>query len=224
MIKLNTVELFKDLKDNYYITTCGRVYNSSTNKLMKNSISKKTGYVQISLTKKDNKLVTYLIHRLVLISFNGFKPLHVNHIDGNKLNNSLYNLEWVTMSQNMRHAYSKGLLVDQVGENNAFSKITNKQASDICILIERYYNNSEISKKLNISIDIIRTIREKRAWVVISQYFKMYMVKSLSIEDIDFPTIDLVKFLLDNEFDKYTISEKLDIGVRAIEVIKSNYC
>lgn len=223
MIKLNTVELFRDLRDNYYITTCGKVYNSSTNKLMKNSINK-AGYCQISLTRKDEKLVTYLIHRLVLISFSGFKPLHVNHIDGNKLNNSLNNLEWVTMSQNMRHAYINGLLMDQVGENNNFAKITNKQATDICILIERYYNNSEISKKLGISLDIIRTVREKRAWTVISQYFKIHMVKSLSINDIDSPTIDLVKILLDNKLDKKSISDKLDIGTRAVEVIKSNYC
>lgn len=51
------------------------------------------------------------VHRLLMIAFRGYDPKRpvVNHIDGNKLNNSLDNLEWTTSSENNRHAYATGL-------------------------------------------------------------------------------------------------------------------
>ena len=53
----------------------------------------------------------YLVHRIVAETFlcNKNKLLEVNHIDGNKKNNSVTNLEWVTRSQNIKHAYITGL-------------------------------------------------------------------------------------------------------------------
>lgn len=60
------------------------------------------GYLRIAIQKKH-----YLIHRLVLETFNpveNMDKLQVNHIDGNKENNCLNNLEWVTPSENKKHA------------------------------------------------------------------------------------------------------------------------
>lgn len=53
----------------------------------------------------------FLVHRIVAETFlsNTNKLLEVNHIDGNKKNNSVINLEWVTHSQNVKHAYTTGL-------------------------------------------------------------------------------------------------------------------
>lgn len=70
----------------------------------------KYGYKCVSL-QKDNKRITLPVHRLVLTTFQPINndDLQVNHKDGNKLNNSLDNLEWVTAKENIEHAQKMGL-------------------------------------------------------------------------------------------------------------------
>lgn len=67
-------------------------------------------YVYVSFSVK-NKSKHYRISRLVAKYFvpNPFNKPYVNHVDGDKLNNRASNLEWVTASENMHHAYSLGL-------------------------------------------------------------------------------------------------------------------
>ena len=71
------------------------------------------GYYSISLRDKDGKRTEYSLHKLVAKTFipnlRGSKK-QVNHIDGNKLNNSVYNLEWCNQSENTQHAYDIGLI------------------------------------------------------------------------------------------------------------------
>lgn len=78
------------------------------------TFSESEGYLQFSIM--NNK--TYKVHRLVCYAFHpidgkncldDYKDLQVNHKDGNKLNNNADNLEWVNQSDNMQHAYNKGL-------------------------------------------------------------------------------------------------------------------
>jgi len=75
------------------------------------------GYYHVNLSK-ENQVKTYLVHRLVALAFipNPSDKPQVNHIDGNKLNNLVENLEWVTQSENMQHA--KGLLFEYGGDQN----------------------------------------------------------------------------------------------------------
>ena len=71
----------------------------------------KDGYKQISLTK-NGKPKTFKVHRIVASVFipNPMGYREINHKDENKDNNSVENLEWVTRSENIRHAYRTGLL------------------------------------------------------------------------------------------------------------------
>lgn len=77
----------------------------------------RNGYCRVKLNRKE-----YGLHRLVAIAFieNVQNKPEVNHIDGNKQNNNLSNLEWVTKEENMKHAHSIGLvtLANLSGENN----------------------------------------------------------------------------------------------------------
>ena len=69
-----------------------------------------TEYQIINLTLQDGSKKTFRVHRLVLMAFapiENMQNLEVNHIDGNKKNNSLSNLEWVTSSENKLHAFAK---------------------------------------------------------------------------------------------------------------------
>ena len=81
-------------------------------KLMKLTKSS-TGYLHVQLYK-NGKSSTKLIHTLVATAFvdNPQNKPEINHIDGNKLNNTPSNLEWVTKSENLKHAARTGLRVN----------------------------------------------------------------------------------------------------------------
>lgn len=95
----------------YYITANGQCYNSNTNHYLKGQVNKKNGYLSYSLTLPNGDKKRAYAHRLVAIAFIP-NPLHkpeINHKDGNKLNNSIDNLEWVTSEENKQHGINNGL-------------------------------------------------------------------------------------------------------------------
>ena len=100
----------KDYEGKYCITQQGDVVNAN-GKTLAFTVNKKTGYKTVSLWK-NNIGSSKTIHRLVALTYltNPNNLPEVNHIDGNKLNNHVDNLEWVTRSENMIHAYSIGLV------------------------------------------------------------------------------------------------------------------
>lgn len=122
------VEIWKDIKgyEGYYqISNLGNVKSLRDfknkkiicrEKILKNHINK-NGYVYIGLCKDKNHK-THRVHRLVAQTFidNPDNLPQVNHIDGDKSNNCVDNLEWCTRSQNQIHAYKHNL-----------SKITTKR-------------------------------------------------------------------------------------------------
>lgn len=93
----------------YEISTFGRV--SNYRKIMK-TYKINSGYVCIKLHDTTGRK-SFLLHRLVAETFlpNPDNKAEVNHIDGNKSNNRVDNLEWVTSAENKRHAFSTGLTV-----------------------------------------------------------------------------------------------------------------
>ena len=83
----------------------------------------KNGYLQITI-KYESKVKSYLIHRLVAISFieNKLNKKCVNHKDLDKTNNRVTNLEWVTHSENTKHFFINGLPYNRFGKNNGRAK------------------------------------------------------------------------------------------------------
>ena len=92
----------------YEISTFGRVRSSrGLRKVSKHS----NDYLTIKLSSNGIDL-NFTIHRLVAETFipNPLNKPNINHIDGNKTNPHVDNLEWVTRSENQKHAYRTGLL------------------------------------------------------------------------------------------------------------------
>ena len=118
----------------YMISNYGRVYSKRTNKFLKPCLDN-YGYLKVGLYS-GRKQLSIFIHRLVLLVFNynpNHKTLIVNHIDGKKINNMIYNLEWCTPQENVHHAISLGLfkIKNISGENNMSCTITEEQANQI---------------------------------------------------------------------------------------------
>lgn len=113
----------KEIKDvpDYLISENGDIYSNLTKRQLKKSINK-FGYNHIRLFKNGIRH-NFQIHRLVAATYieNPLNKPQVNHIDGNKSNNHVSNLEWVTQSENIRHAINTGLKSTFVHENARIS-------------------------------------------------------------------------------------------------------
>ena len=99
----------EDIKDylNYYIYDNGDVLNINTNKILSGSVGE-NGYKYFRLSQGGKKKMFYC-HRLVAEAFipNSKNLPVVNHKDGNKLNNNVENLEWVTYNENTEHFHKE---------------------------------------------------------------------------------------------------------------------
>jgi len=97
----------KYLDTNYLVFENGDIINQKTNKKLKPQ-NNGNGYLKVTLTIEGKQVQKY-VHRLVAELYLLDKSIQVNHIDGDKSNNHISNLEWVTNSENQKHAHRIGL-------------------------------------------------------------------------------------------------------------------
>ncbi len=106
------MELFKIIKEfpQYQISNLGNIKNKSNKILVVGKRKSNSGYIQVRLSKNGKYYYRYL-HRLLAEAFieNNNNYRTVNHIDGNKVNNKLNNLEWASDEQQQRHAFLTNL-------------------------------------------------------------------------------------------------------------------
>lgn len=137
----------------------------SVNGRMRHLTNHAGGYLTVSLYK-DNAPRPFLVHRLVAEAFIGpIPPRHeVNHIDGNKTNNQLGNLEILTRSENILHGVRSGL-IPITGENNPQSKLTNDSVLEIRRLhADGWGGYKALAKRFDISWSVIRNIVKRKTW------------------------------------------------------------
>ena len=98
------------------------------------------------------------IHKQVALAFvaSDVNANEVNHIDGNKLNNSFDNLEWVTRIENARHAVDMGLYLS--GEKHPNSRYSNKERKQMVELRGERYSYTEIARQFNCHKSTARSI------------------------------------------------------------------
>jgi hypothetical protein len=150
-------EQWKMIKDypNYLISSFGRVMNINTKRLLKQYEDNAGGYLVVNLWKKG-KNKKFRIHALVYTQFKNDCDLEgfvINHIDGNKKNNKIDNLEKTTYQKNNLHA------VYEIKTNNCCKEIV--QLDNDFNIISKYPSINVAQKELHIS-NISRAIRKKQ--------------------------------------------------------------
>ena len=167
-------ELFPNIIPRYWISTFGRIYNEETNTILpQNKMYDKDKYITISLSTIGGGHQYFQIHRLMMMIFNPIPNCElydVNHKDGVKYHNWLWNLEWVTRSENIQHALNNNLF--NLGETRDNSKLTNNQVRLICEKIAEGKSPKQISIEMDLkdcNIDkIVMNIINGLSWKHIS--------------------------------------------------------
>ena len=162
---LQISQFIPEVKDRYFICDNGDLFTDFGQRKMKNST--KNGYVKNSLVLKDGTSKSFFRHRLVMLCFcpnEKANELQVNHIDGNKENNSIENLEWCANQENRIHAVKIGLAARLIGEENPASKLKEEDVLDIINDLLNHIPFSQIMKKYGCSKSTISSIKNKRNW------------------------------------------------------------
>lgn len=147
--------------EDYIITKDGEVFNKRNGHKVKPQING-TGYYRVGIGGK-----LHFVHRLVAKLYipNPENKPQVNHKDGNKLNNNVDNLEWVTNKENTIHAIKTGL--QPIEEKSKVAKLKRSQVQFIKSHDEM--TRKELADLFNISENTISDIRNGRTWKTVEK-------------------------------------------------------
>jgi uncharacterized protein YjcR len=161
-------EVWKDVDGydgDYQVSNIGNVKSLKQNKerIMKKPL--RSGYESVQLINKLG-MKNMRVHQLVANSFVGCKQVGtvVNHKDGNKLNNYVENLEWVTSSENNKHAMENKLNHAPRGSKQNFSRLNDSKVIEIVKRLEQGESPNNICVDYNVSSRSIYDIKLGNTW------------------------------------------------------------
>ena len=159
----------------YSVSSLGRVRSEPTRgrrtgrqrgRTLKCSLDSK-GYRQFAMSLTGGRRIRMKVHRAVALAFLGPRPpgTQINHKSGDKLDNSVANLEYVTCRQNIRHAWRKGLYTAEHcrGQRNPFAKLSPGQVRDIRSLASGT-SLSELARQFGVSKTSISQVINRKTW------------------------------------------------------------
>jgi len=167
-IKLLEGEIWKPFPvrgfPDYKVSNFGRIYTERRQRLLGLRPNHK-GYLCTEVNYMKQRK-TFLMHRLVAYAFlpsPSSVSMQINHIDGDKKNNHALNLEWVTPSENSKHAFRIGLQCNQ-GERHPQAKYTNDEILKIRSMFKEGYTRKMLAEKFNTKPSNIKSIVLRKSW------------------------------------------------------------
>ena len=175
-----------DHDTNYIIMKNANVVNIATGKILKPFVNAMCTYLCVNIQLPHTKgYKTVLLHRLLAMAYienPENKPI-INHKNGDKLDISLSNLEWVTYSENNKHAFDTGLKKPThiKSENCNLTKHSIDDVVKVCELLQSGMSPKSISDKYeNFGYDFVEKILRRRTWKHISIKYKFPKVRRYS--------------------------------------------
>jgi hypothetical protein len=131
---------------------------------LKQQIHRK-GYAKVRLYKQTD-WKQFFVHRLVAMMFipNENNLTQVNHKDGNKLNNCVSNLEWISNTENMRHAYRTGIKVNPCGASASRAKLSEDSVMLAVKLRREGKTYREVARIVGCKLETVQRICSGSAW------------------------------------------------------------
>ena len=193
----NIIKELRNYEGLYTISNQGVIRSLYTGKILKQYLNK-YGYYQVRLYK-DKKVRNHTVHRLVAETFipNPRKEKTVNHIDGNKTNNKVENLEWCSFSENFNKAYNDGLVPKGAYNGNAI--FNDEQIRFIRDAYKSGYSGRRLARVFNTTHDVIDDIISRKSYSNVSDTQKN--------EQYSYLVIQIIKNLLK----KFSYTEVVEI-------------
>lgn len=159
------------VRDRYTIDNYGNIYDEvMLREIIPCKPSQNKGYSRVHLKTIEGKYKKFSVHSLVCKAYKPFRNIsynEINHIDGNKLNNHISNLEYCDRKLNAKHARDNGLY--KTCEESPRSIFTKSEVIKICKLLEKGHNINYILEKMNYTNPQYRayicSIKNRESWV-----------------------------------------------------------
>lgn len=203
----------------YWVSDYGDVISIYTGYRLDIKPCKRSGYHKIGVDTGYHSL-----HRLVFSTFVGEIPegLQINHLDGNKSNNHLSNLEVCTASENVQHAYDAGLSKPMVGEKNSNSKVTEEDVLAMYQLFKLGYTNSMVGDIYDLHDRYISLVRHGRRWKYLWDREGMYKTPSLGHLKYNLPKcVYIYNMCMTSKLPQDKLAEVLDIDSSTVSRIRT---
>jgi len=168
--------IFRGKKTKYEVSELGEIRKIKDKKNLKLHHTRK-GYIEVHI-KFNNVRYAVRLDRLIADTFiENFDPINrneINHIDGNKENNCVGNLEWCSCLDSIKHETKTGLRPKRYGQDSNASTHSNEQIHQVCKLLEEgKLTNVEISKLTGINVNTISNIKCGSTWKEISDQYNI---------------------------------------------------
>lgn len=213
-------EIWKPYKTNnhlYAVSCFGRVFSFTSSRYLRASTCPK-GYIQYGS-------VLGSAHRLVVKTFLGTIPdgYQVNHIDGDKSNNFIGNLEVLTPKENSQHAVRTGLSKPMSGPRNGMSKLQEDDVLDMYEMFRCGRSNAEVATVHGVDSGYVSLIRHGKRWKYLYEKLGTKFPKSHTFST-NKDLIILSHNLILNGWSNKHISEVTGVEVSMISRIRHGRC
>lgn len=160
------------------VSDCGRIFSTARGKERELKSWDSKGYIYVGVYVEYKRNIQRAVHRLVAETFipNPENLREVDHIDCNKKNNHVSNLDWVSSKENKRRAWENNLYT-MIGDNHCGSVLTEALVHSICQALQDGMRNKDVAQMFGVHKDQVGHIRRGTIWKIVSSQYKLTVVR-----------------------------------------------